>query len=143
MQILSHIRGGRQSYLTLHTIPSKFFNSEVIVRGGKNVKRLLCRTEPKYSAGIRKESMWARNQVGLSYRPGRQTPWLADLIPWNRFLGSLKFKNSGSEFLLFERRRVTTSFKPVHRPFCSSTILLYYVKSWDMERCIREVMTLE
>ncbi len=37
---------------------------------------------------------WARNQVGieLSYRPARLHR-LADWIPWNLFLGSLKFKN--------------------------------------------------
>jgi hypothetical protein len=63
--------------------------------GDKNVKRLLCRTEPKYSAGICKEYMGARNRLGLSYRPGRQTPWLAELIPWNRFLGSLKVSKFG------------------------------------------------
>jgi hypothetical protein len=40
------------------------------------------------SAGFFKQSMGARNRVGigLSYRPDR----LAELIPWNRFLGSLK-----------------------------------------------------
>ncbi len=53
-------------------------------------------------AGILEQSMGARNRVGIgffSYRPA----WLhrlAELIPWNRFLGSLKtFKNSGSVFL--------------------------------------------
>ncbi len=41
--------------------------------------------------------MGARNRVGigLSYRPAR-LHILAELIQWNRFLGSLKFKNSGS-----------------------------------------------
>jgi hypothetical protein len=42
------------------------------------------------SAGIFKQSMGARNKVGigLSYRPA----WLhrlAEFIPWNRFLGSI------------------------------------------------------
>jgi hypothetical protein len=43
------------------------------------------------SAGIFKQSMGARNRVGigLSYRPARLLR-LAELIPWNRFLGSLK-----------------------------------------------------
>jgi hypothetical protein len=43
------------------------------------------------SAGIFKQSMGARNQVGigLSYRPSRLHS-LAELVPWNRFLGSLK-----------------------------------------------------
>ncbi len=43
------------------------------------------------SAGIFKQSMGARNRVGigLSYRPTR-IHRQAKLIPWNRFLGSLK-----------------------------------------------------
>jgi hypothetical protein len=43
------------------------------------------------STGNFKQSMGARNRVGmgLSYRPAR-LHILADLIPWNRFLGSLK-----------------------------------------------------
>jgi hypothetical protein len=42
--------------------------------------------------------MEARNRVGIgfSYQPARLHR-LAELIPWNRFLGSLKFYNSGSE----------------------------------------------
>ena len=42
-------------------------------------------------AGIFKQSMVVRNRVGieLSYRPARLHR-LAKLIPWNRFLGSLK-----------------------------------------------------
>jgi hypothetical protein len=41
--------------------------------------------------------MGARNRVGigLSYRRSRLQR-LTKLVPWNRFLGSLKFKNSGS-----------------------------------------------
>ncbi len=44
-------------------------------------------------AGIFKQSMEARNRVGigLSYRPARLHR-LAELIPWNRFRGSLKVK---------------------------------------------------
>jgi hypothetical protein len=44
-----------------------------------------------YSAGIFKQSMGARNRVGiwLSYRAARLHS-LAELVPWNRFLGSLK-----------------------------------------------------
>ncbi len=47
-------------------------------------------------AGIFKESMGVRNRVGigLSYRPAR-LHWLAELIPWNRFLGSLKVYKFG------------------------------------------------
>jgi hypothetical protein len=42
-------------------------------------------------AGIFKQSMGARNRVGigLSYRPARLHV-LAELVLWNRFLGSLK-----------------------------------------------------
>ncbi len=41
-------------------------------------------------AGIFKQSMGARNRVGieLSYRPARLHR-LAEFIPWNRFLGSI------------------------------------------------------
>jgi hypothetical protein len=41
-------------------------------------------------AGILKQSMGARNRIGkgLSYRPAG-LPSLADLIYWNRFLGSI------------------------------------------------------
>jgi hypothetical protein len=43
------------------------------------------------SAGIFKQSIGVRNRVaiGLSYRPARLHS-LAELVPWNRFLGSLK-----------------------------------------------------
>ncbi len=43
----------------------------------------------EFRAGIFKQSMWARNRVGigLSYRPARLNR-LAELIPWNRFLGT-------------------------------------------------------
>jgi hypothetical protein len=42
------------------------------------------------STGIFKQSMGGRNRVGigLSYRPARLHS-LAELVPWNRFLGSL------------------------------------------------------
>jgi hypothetical protein len=43
--------------------------------------------------------MGARNVVGIGllYRPAR-VYWLAELVPWNRFLGSIKVKKLGSEF---------------------------------------------
>jgi hypothetical protein len=49
-------------------------------------------------AGIFKESMGARNRggIGLSYLPARLHR-LAEFIPWNQFLGSITFKNTGSE----------------------------------------------
>jgi hypothetical protein len=42
-------------------------------------------------AGIFKQSIWNRNRVriGFSYWPAR-LHMLAELVPWNRFLGSLK-----------------------------------------------------
>jgi hypothetical protein len=47
-------------------------------------------------AGIFKQSMGARNWVGiwLSYQPDRLHS-LAELVTWNRFLGSLKVKKFG------------------------------------------------
>jgi hypothetical protein len=44
------------------------------------------------SAGILEQPMGARNLVGigLSYRPDRLHIRLAESIPWNRVLGSLK-----------------------------------------------------
>ncbi len=47
--------------------------------------------------GIFKKSVGARNQVGigLSYRPARPNR-LAEFIPWNQFLGSMK--NTGSDY---------------------------------------------
>ncbi len=48
-------------------------------------------TNKHSSAWIFKQSMEARNRVGigLSFRPARLHS-LAELVPWNRFLGSLK-----------------------------------------------------
>jgi hypothetical protein len=44
----------------------------------------------KFGAGIFKQSVGARNRAGkgLSYRPARLNR-LAELIPWNRLLGSI------------------------------------------------------
>jgi hypothetical protein len=49
------------------------------------------------STGIFKQSVgpWKRVEIWLSYRPARLHS-LAELVPWNRFLGSLKFKKLGS-----------------------------------------------
>jgi hypothetical protein len=43
-----------------------------------------------------KKFMRARHRVGiwLSYRPARKH-WLAELMPWNRFLGSIKVSKYG------------------------------------------------
>ena len=53
--------------------------------------------QPATCAGIFKQSIGARNQVGigLSYQPARLHS-LVELVHWIRFLGSLKFENSGS-----------------------------------------------
>jgi hypothetical protein len=50
-------------------------------------------TEISFMCWIFKQCMEARNRVGigLSYRPARLHS-LAELVPWNRFLGSLKLK---------------------------------------------------
>ncbi len=52
--------------------------------------------DKELSASIFKQSMGARNRggIGLSYRPARLHS-LAELVPWNRFLGSLKVKKFG------------------------------------------------
>ncbi len=51
-------------------------------------------------AWILEQSMVARNRVriGLSCRPARLHR-LAEFSPWNRFLGSINFKNTGSGIL--------------------------------------------
>ncbi len=44
-----------------------------------------------FSAGIFKQSMGARNRVGIGFSYWPAMPHrLAELVPWNRFLGSLK-----------------------------------------------------
>ncbi len=77
------------------------------------------------SAGVFKPSMRARNRVGigLSYRPARLHR-LAELVPWNRFLGSLKFKNSGSGSILLDRRSAITA------SYCGITIITDYRACW-------------
>jgi hypothetical protein len=54
----------------------------------------------KSSAGIFKQSLGARNRVGigLSYRPVRLHS-LASFVPWNRFWGSLKVQKFGLYFV--------------------------------------------
>jgi hypothetical protein len=48
------------------------------------------------SAEILEQSIAARNRVriGLSYRPAARLHKLSESIPWNLFLGYLKFKNT-------------------------------------------------
>jgi hypothetical protein len=83
--------------------------------------------------------MGARNRVGigLSYRPARLHS-LADLVPGNRFLGSLKFKNSGSRCY------------PYHKEFHSSDIhtsksmdRYYGNRKADVARSISQLSTLQ
>jgi hypothetical protein len=56
----------------------------------------MCWEKIKIHELIRKQSMGARNRVGigLSYRPARLHS-LAELVLWNRFLGSLKVYKFG------------------------------------------------
>ncbi len=70
-----HLQNPRQGTDVVHIA----FNLFIIVQS--NWKR----------AGIFKQSMGARNRVGigLSYQPARLHR-LAESIPWNRFLGSIK-----------------------------------------------------
>jgi hypothetical protein len=57
---------------------------------------MMCKANGKLCAGIFKQSIGARNRVGieLSFRLARLQS-LAELVPWNRFLGSLKVRNFG------------------------------------------------
>jgi hypothetical protein len=50
--------------------------------------------------------MGARNRVGvgLSYRPAARLHRLAELIPWNRFLASLKVEQFGLSIVTVEGR---------------------------------------
>jgi hypothetical protein len=62
----------------------------------------------EFSAGIFKQSMGASNREGIGLHSQ------AELVPWNRFLGSLKFKNSGSG---------GTGAKRLQRPQCIAVAL--------------------
>ncbi len=64
-------------------------------------------------AGIFKQSMGARNRVGIGlsyYRPARLHS-LAEWVPWNRFLGSLKSLNIRA---LFSIRVCSSAFSLSH-----------------------------
>jgi hypothetical protein len=52
--------------------------------------RIEANADAQHRAGIFKQSMGARNRVGrgTSYQPARLRR-LAELIPWNQFLGSI------------------------------------------------------
>jgi hypothetical protein len=72
------------------------YSKAAIIKNGKNTGDMSCTSLPfslVTSAGIFKQSMGAGNRVGiglwLSYRPARLHS-LAELVPWNRLLGSLK-----------------------------------------------------
>ncbi len=62
----------------------------------------------KIRAGTFEHPMEAMNWVGirLSYRPARLHR-LAESITWNRFLGSLKVKNTGSVFTHVNRSKIS------------------------------------
>jgi hypothetical protein len=57
------------------------YSGNLVLQGG---------TSKRKRAGIFKQSMGARNRVGLglSYRPARLNR-LSECIPWDRFLGSI------------------------------------------------------
>ncbi len=78
-----------------------------------------------YWAGIFIQSIGARNRVGigLSYRPARLHR-LAELIDWNRFLGSLKVKNFG---LSMNRDLESIPFWSRHRCICIALLLCKYL----------------
>ncbi len=90
-------------------------------------------------AGIFKQSMGALNRVGigLSYRPARLHS-LAELVPWIRFLGSLKVQKLGlriKTLLWHEFRQLTTDclFTCITFIFILArevNILIYYSPSW-------------
>ncbi len=86
--------------VTLFLVLVNIFNN-VTTNTPKVTKRIVFLTMPLSCAGIFKQSMGARNQVGieLSYRPARLHR-LAELVPWSRFLGSLKVKKFGLCFSL-------------------------------------------
>jgi hypothetical protein len=69
---------------TKMALKSEHFNLTGNSLRQNTVRILIC-------AGILEQSMWARNRdgKGLSYRPARLY-MLAESIPWNRCLGSLK-----------------------------------------------------
>ncbi len=54
-----------------------------------------------HSAGIFKQSRGARNRIGIGCRTGRLHR-LEELIPWNRFLDSLKIRTQ--DFLTYNSR---------------------------------------
>ncbi len=84
---------------TVHEKHSAGYSSQYRPRHGSGVQMFSFYSANQLisSAGIFKQYMGARNQVGigLSYQPARLHS-LVELVPWNRFLGFLKFKNSGS-----------------------------------------------
>jgi hypothetical protein len=86
-----------------------------LLRGCTLFGRQTARRRPAPCTGIFKQSMGARNRVGigLSFRPARLYS-LVELIPWNRFLGSLNvykfglwkgFQNIGMKELIPRGRR--------------------------------------
>jgi hypothetical protein len=92
-----------------------------------------------YCARIFKQSKGARNRIGtgLSYRPPKLHR-LADLIPWNRFLGSLKVKKFGLCWYLSQneiRHSVHEYLKP-----CTSHLVLLLQCILHCEFCISHLV---
>ncbi len=66
--------------------------TDTMYRHGYTTTQMYFPLKLRNSAGILEQSMKARNRdigIGLSYLPARLHS-LAELVPWNRFLGSLK-----------------------------------------------------
>ncbi len=80
-------------YIYIFFLSNSELSQAVDIYGNLCVKPCSLASGEYFSAGIFKQSMGAGNRGGirLSYRPGRLHS-LAVLVPWNRFLGSLKVK---------------------------------------------------
>ena len=76
---------------------------------------------PETWAGIFKQSMRARNRVGigLSYWPARLNS-LAESVPWNQFLSSLKVLKIRALFLLRRNRTKQALAVPLFTKLCNS-----------------------
>jgi hypothetical protein len=79
-----------QKYILTKHIPGCMTGIQAEVHPPDKINSCLC-TQQCWNVLLLNQSMGARNRVGrlLSYRPARLHR-LAELIPWNRFLGSLK-----------------------------------------------------
>ncbi len=84
-------------------------------------------------AGISKESMRDRNRggIGLSYRPARLHR-LAELMPWNRFRGSINVEKYGLRSLVslkYKKERRCTWIKPNGQDFMHYCSEIFQLKT--------------